>query len=854
MSTKQNLNDENKTAAVKKTSAARTSASSRTAAAKAASSKTAAKTKTAAAVKKTAATAKTSAAGKTTAARTTSARTTSASKTASSVKAASASKTTSAVKPSVTRTSVKPAAEKKEAVKAEPVRIAAEGKPTLEESMEQNRQVQALLNNFPGRDSDDGRKYRGIIILCAVLFLIAAFLFLFTFIRSRGSSSAVTEGSQVTGELSSSEKLSRENALKLVNRYIDNGMYDQAVSLLEKMLMESETGDDPELLALIDKAAGLKKKSEEEFRNQLRGDGDGNSSDSSDSSGLDLSALGLDSITKNQQENNQAIRDLAEAVRAQQQKDAERERLEAERARLEAERAEQKRMAEEKKAKEEAERRAMEEKLARESREKAELIKNINDEIAQGKALLNSGDVEEAIRHFNKAKSMLPSDDKDFKLSKLSEIAQALQDAAENTSAPGNAAAKSAALSFASAAGEINGGSAQSHYIFAKNAMEKKDYETAEKELKEALKKDSKNPLYYYELGRIQFNRKNYSGAASSFQTAISLKSDYSAASFNLGVTYERLNDLPRALSSYRKACSINKDYESAWAASGRILVKQKDYKGAVEAFTQAVRINPSKSDYHKELGSAYSDLGNYAQAETSYQKAISYMGTSAKDPVTYYNLSSVLFEQKKNAAALENAKKAYDLKEYTNVNAVKVNIVYHYALVCQETGSKEAAIKLYSEAINLDPSNVKARTNMGVLCLEDGDADTAIVMLSSAYKSDKRNFEIDNNLGNAYRMKNDYDNAIKYYLEALSIQGTSNTVRMNLAKCYASSQNLEQARVTYEDVVKSDSKNWEAFLELAKVCVQLKHPDAKKWLIYLQENQKSYRPEEVKLLLEGLE
>ena len=98
--------------------------------------------------------------------------------------------------------------------------------------------------------------------------------------------------------------------------------------------------------------------------------------------------------------------------------------------------------------------------------------------------------------------------------------------------------------------------------------------------------------------------------------------------------------------------------------------------------------------------------------------------------------------------------------------------------------------------------------------------------------------------------MKGDYDSATRFYLEALAIQPRNNTVRMNLAKCYASSQKFNEAKSTYDDVVKSEPKNWEAVLELAKVCVQLKDAEGEKWLVYLQANNPSYHADEVKTLL----
>jgi len=98
------------------------------------------------------------------------------------------------------------------------------------------------------------------------------------------------------------------------------------------------------------------------------------------------------------------------------------------------------------------------------------------------------------------------------------------------------------------------------------------------------------------------------------------------------------------------------------------------------------------------------------------------------------------------------------------------------------------------------------------------------------------------------------YTEAIAYFQNALKIDSKNNTVRANLATAYASAEDYENAQIVYLDVVKADNKNWDAYIELAKVCMSLQdNISAEKWLIYVQEKNPGYRSQEINSLLSSL-
>ena len=500
-----------------------------------------------------------------------------------------------------------------------------------------------------------------------------------------------------------------------------------------------------------------------------------------------------------------------------------------------------------KKAAEEAEK-------AKKQAELAALQKDIDSEIAKGKAALAAGNVEEAIAHFNKAMSMLPSDDPTYAAKKKSEIAQALYDASEATDNPADKKKLAdAAKTLANEAVAKGSDDAGSHYVLGMEALKNKNYAQAEAEFEKAIKADPKNASYYYQLGRAQAQQGKFKAAQASFKNSTELNPKFAPAFYNLGYVSERLNDNSQALVSYRKAYQIDGEYERAYIAAGRIMARQGDNQGASAAFDKAIKINPANSQTYQEYGSALAAIGNYSAAENSFKKAIAYMDKSKADPATYYNLSTVLLAQEKNSEALSYAKQSYELKASAN-DELKNNITYNYALAQEKTDNAELAKSLYNEVLLNDPNNVKARTNLGALYNEDGQSDSAIAVLSKAYELDSSNFEVNNNLGNAYNKKENFTQAIKYYQNALAISPKDNTVRANLAKAYAGAKQYDSAKVAYEDVIAANPKDWESYLELSKVCIALGDMEsAETYLTYLQKNNPTYKMAEVAKLLASI-
>ena len=669
----------------------------------------------------------------------------------------------------------------------------------------------------------------------------------------------------IAGCVSKKGSGAKTNVCNLAKTYAERGEYDRALNKLDDYL--EKHGDDEDVWNLWNSILDMKKAAGEGGANSTEINNYQNGSGIPDNLKIDLDTSGISSAmqdslssmksaleesNKQAEENRRAMENLMKS-----QQEAEEKRLAEQQAEAAQKKAEEAAAAEQKRRQEEK-RKAEEEALAKKNAELKKKIDAVNDEIQQGKTALAMGNIEEAMKHFNMADSMIPAEaGKSFQSSKESEIAQALYDAAQNTTDPSKKAQlMNNAVAMARKAIEADPKDPVAHYILAQDALDKKDYNTALKEMKAAVEYDPNNYLYWYNLGKIQYTLGKYSEAASSFQKSCDLKSDFAPSRYNLGLTQKKLKNDTAALAAFRKTIDIDSRHEKAYLEEGRILADRGDYSGAIDAYKAVLKINNINVQAAMELGSVYRQAGKFTEAEESYKRALTMLSAGETMTNTKYNLSNVMFDAGKVADAEKYAREAYEEKDYLKNDTAKANIVYNYALILDEQDKADAAIPLYLEVLKLSPDHIKTKINLGVMYLELDPpvVDTAISLFTQVYNKDSKNIEANNNLGKAYLLKEDYKNAIKFYQNALTLDSKNNAIRANLAKAYAQAGEYDYAKSTYTELLKTDKENWDAYIELAKVCMQINdNANAEKYLVYVQDKNPSYRKSEVAGLLDSI-
>ena len=667
-----------------------------------------------------------------------------------------------------------------------------------------------------------------------LLAALAGFLALILLIFGvRGVARAVSGGGSRNSE--------RNNTLALAQKYLDKGQYDKAMDLLNGLLIANP--NDSEADKLLDFA--IQQKNESDAQNAAAQSVVVQPGDSSYNISIDTDELTA-ALREQNEKSQQMINELLEQQR--QSQIAQKEEAAAER-----------KAAEELKKKEEAERKAKEAELAQKNAALKSKIGGINEKILAGRADLNTGNVESAVKNFKLAVSQLPlsEGEPEFSASKYSEIASALYDASTSEKDPVKKdRLRNEAVTYVNKALSVNPNDSVSHYILGMNYGESSppNWVKAAEELEKAVKNAPDNYMYWFQLGRAQFKLQNYERAKTAFQNSAKCNEKFDLAHYNLGMTLKKLKLNKDALKAFRNAHSANQQNFKAWLEEARLLKDVfKDSAGAVNCYKKVIELDPVNVSALNECGVVYSSLGQHANAESCHRKAVSLLKPGEKDPVTYYNLATALYNQKKNSEAEKYAQLSYEQKDAIRNSKEKAVVVYNYALVEDSLGKADKAIALYKEVLALDPDNAKTKTNLGVMFMAMNEADTALAFFLDAYKVDK-SFELENNLGSAYLAKKDYANAISRFQNALKQSPKDSAVRLNLAQAYSGAGDYDNAKTVYLEILNSNPQNYDAYIELAKVLVALKDTaSAKSYLKILQQKNPTYKKAEVDGILSAI-
>ena len=171
-------------------------------------------------------------------------------------------------------------------------------------------------------------------------------------------------------------------------------------------------------------------------------------------------------------------------------------------------------------------------------------------------------------------------------------------------------------------------------------------------------------------LGDLYLSTGQHVDAEASYQKALAIDPSNVAALTGLGDTYLRLNRPDEAEASLRKAVDVHPGDFSAYLTLGQFLYHSGRYPEAAAQFQYVVALEPLNMHGYDRLASAYLLMGDFAAAAPAFQKAID-------------------IEPTKNA--------------YSNLGLM------HYYL-----GDLDAAIDSHTHAVQLQPNDYLARSNLG--------------------------------------------------------------------------------------------------------------------------------------------
>lgn len=143
---------------------------------------------------------------------------------------------------------------------------------------------------------------------------------------------------------------------------------------------------------------------------------------------------------------------------------------------------------------------------------------------------------------------------------------------------------------------------------------------------------DTKNALYPYWLGRLDYDAQHYSEAIGHFQQAITLEPTMARAYDNLGLCYFYQNKNSLAVENFNRAIALgrNAQHPSAWPYLNR--AETLEFGGHPEEaeadLREALRLDPQLAAAHYRLGNVLQERG---QLDAAVQEQLAAVGLDDK-------------------------------------------------------------------------------------------------------------------------------------------------------------------------------------------------------------------------------
>uniref|UniRef100_A0A4W3GXK3 dolichyl-phosphate-mannose--protein mannosyltransferase n=1 Tax=Callorhinchus milii TaxID=7868 RepID=A0A4W3GXK3_CALMI len=215
-------------------------------------------------------------------------------------------------------------------------------------------------------------------------------------------------------------------------------------------------------------------------------------------------------------------------------------------------------------------------------------------------------------------------------------------------------------------------------------------------------------PRHPSALNNLGTLTRNVSEAEIHYRQALKLNPQHNRALFNLGNLYKSQRRWAEAEHLLRDSISYGPQFGDAFSSLAALLIEQGRLQEADVIYLRGIENCLENSDLHNNYGVFLVDKGDVDGATRHYLRAI---GLNPKHHVAMVNLGRLLRSSDKNEEAESWYKRALQMTR-------DVDILSPLGALYYNTGRYEQALRVYSEAIGIQPSNTDLQLAMAqVLC-----------------------------------------------------------------------------------------------------------------------------------------
>ncbi len=161
------------------------------------------------------------------------------------------------------------------------------------------------------------------------------------------------------------------------------------------------------------------------------------------------------------------------------------------------------------------------------------------------------------------------------------------------------------------------------HYNLGKVYQKQRKWDKAAEAFEAAVQKAPNNANYHYDLGEAYLEAKKIDQAEKALQAATKADPKLFKAHWRLGLVYKNLDRPKDADAALRAAIEANPRLDKPFVALGYLYLDYDFNNEASKVFSECVRANENSAECHNGFGMALKELKQFEQATKEFKAAI---------------------------------------------------------------------------------------------------------------------------------------------------------------------------------------------------------------------------------------
>lgn len=318
-------------------------------------------------------------------------------------------------------------------------------------------------------------------------------------------------------------------------------------------------------------------------------------------------------------------------------------------------------------------------------------------------------------------------------------------------------------------------------------------------------------------LGIMADDEGKFNLAVDFFERATKFDENNFYSHYNMAIALRHKGLYKEALQALERAQKLRPDLVEPQSLKGQLQYQNQDLKGAEETLKRAVETSKDPLAYYN-LGMVYKKDGKFAEAKAAFLDALNMAGAGE----IAFKAATQLGMLHATQGDLPNAKYYFERA----VALSPANAKYHYnlALILNQMGENERAVRELDEAIRLGSDNPQTYMYIARLYAELGRREQAEAALAKALAEAPRDPVILSQMGDMLVAQAKWAPAIRIFKELYETSpqtGGKAQAMYNLGKVYIALRDFRNAEKALEAAYQLDMLNEDALVLLGEAYVQ---------------------------------